>query len=166
MTVSNGKKASRLCHDRSLIRTFAFAPPTEPGYYADGKWGIRIESVVIVREVKTPNNFGEKGFLGFENITMVGHVCVWDAGADVFAKVPYSDKLGRLVNVDGRGKGVVEYVSCRSGVQGGAVARRQGRTCVGVAQETVSGCLKALSTVRRTLPIREGESNALKVKSI
>ncbi|KAF8555473.1 Creatinase/aminopeptidase [Imleria badia] len=42
----------------------------EPGYYADGKWGIRIESVVIVREVETPHNFGEKGFLGFENITM------------------------------------------------------------------------------------------------
>ena len=42
----------------------------EPGYYADGKFGIRIESIVLVREVKTPNNFGEKGYLGFENVTM------------------------------------------------------------------------------------------------
>ena len=42
----------------------------EPGYYADGKFGIRIESIVLVREVKTPNNFGDKGFLGFENVTM------------------------------------------------------------------------------------------------
>jgi Xaa-Pro aminopeptidase len=42
----------------------------EPGYYADGKFGIRIESVVLVCEVTTPNNFGDKGFLGFENITM------------------------------------------------------------------------------------------------
>ena len=42
----------------------------EPGYYEDGKFGIRIESVVLVREVKTPNNFGDKGFLGFENVTM------------------------------------------------------------------------------------------------
>ncbi|KAG9311846.1 Creatinase/aminopeptidase [Chiua virens] len=42
----------------------------EPGYYADGKWGIRIESVVIVREVNTPNNFGKNGYLGFERVTM------------------------------------------------------------------------------------------------
>jgi len=42
----------------------------EPGYYADGRFGIRIENVVLVREVKTPNNFGEKGYLGFENVTM------------------------------------------------------------------------------------------------
>jgi Xaa-Pro aminopeptidase len=42
----------------------------EPGYYADGRFGIRIESIVLVREVKTPNNFGDKGFLGFECVTM------------------------------------------------------------------------------------------------
>ena len=42
----------------------------EPGYYADGKFGIRIESIVLVREVKTPNNFGDKGYLGFENVTL------------------------------------------------------------------------------------------------
>jgi len=44
---------------------------TEPGYYADGQWGIRIEDVVIVREVNPPNNFGGKGYLGFECLTMV-----------------------------------------------------------------------------------------------
>ena len=42
----------------------------EPGYYADGKFGIRIESIVLVHEVNTPNNFGDKGFLGLENVTM------------------------------------------------------------------------------------------------
>lgn len=42
----------------------------EPGYYADGRFGIRIENIVLVRDVKTPNNFGEKGYLGFEHITM------------------------------------------------------------------------------------------------
>lgn len=42
----------------------------EPGYYADGRFGIRIENVVIVREAKTPNNFGGKGYLGFEHVTM------------------------------------------------------------------------------------------------
>ena len=44
----------------------------EPGYYANGKFGIRIESIVLVREVKTPNNFEDKGFLGLENVTMYG----------------------------------------------------------------------------------------------
>ncbi|TFY71297.1 hypothetical protein EVG20_g1690 [Dentipellis fragilis] len=42
----------------------------EPGYYADGRFGIRIENVVVVREVHTPHNFGGKGFLGFEHVTM------------------------------------------------------------------------------------------------
>ncbi len=44
---------------------------TEPGYYADGEYGARIENVVIVCEAQTPNNFGNKGFLGFEHLTMV-----------------------------------------------------------------------------------------------
>lgn len=42
----------------------------EPGYYADGRFGIRIENVVLVREANTPNNFGDKGYLGFEHVTM------------------------------------------------------------------------------------------------
>ncbi|KAG8722591.1 hypothetical protein FRC08_018463 [Ceratobasidium sp. 394] len=42
----------------------------EPGYYADGKFGIRIESIVLVRKVTTPNDFGARGYLGFENVTM------------------------------------------------------------------------------------------------
>ena len=42
----------------------------EPGYYADGKFGIRIENVMLVREADTPNNFGDKGYLRFENVTM------------------------------------------------------------------------------------------------
>ena len=42
----------------------------EPGYYEDGKWGIRIENLVIVRPATTPNNFGNKGYLTFEHLTM------------------------------------------------------------------------------------------------
>ncbi|KAG9103611.1 hypothetical protein FRC06_009503, partial [Ceratobasidium sp. 370] len=42
----------------------------EPGYYADGKFGIRIESIVLVRKVSTPNDFGARGSLGFEHVTM------------------------------------------------------------------------------------------------
>lgn len=43
----------------------------EPGYYEDGKFGIRIENVIIVKEVKTKHSFGDKPFLGFEHVTMV-----------------------------------------------------------------------------------------------
>ncbi|KAG8902023.1 hypothetical protein FRC01_009691, partial [Tulasnella sp. 417] len=42
----------------------------EPGYYADGRFGIRIEDIVIVRDASTPNNFGDKGYLAFEHVTM------------------------------------------------------------------------------------------------
>ncbi|KXL50785.1 MAG: hypothetical protein FE78DRAFT_27059 [Acidomyces sp. 'richmondensis'] len=43
----------------------------EPGYYEDGNFGIRIENVVMVKEVKTKHKFGDKPFLGFEHVTMV-----------------------------------------------------------------------------------------------
>ena len=43
----------------------------EPGYYEDGKFGIRIENVLLVKNVNTPANFGNVGYYGFENITMV-----------------------------------------------------------------------------------------------
>ncbi|KAK5663915.1 hypothetical protein OQA88_126 [Cercophora sp. LCS_1] len=42
----------------------------EPGYYEDGAYGIRIENIVIVREVKTEHAFGDKPYLGFEHVTM------------------------------------------------------------------------------------------------
>jgi len=47
----------------------------EPGYYEDGKFGIRIENVLLIQEVETPNNFGDRGYLGFEHATLVpiGH---------------------------------------------------------------------------------------------
>lgn len=43
----------------------------EPGYYEDGKYGIRTENIVVVQETKTKYAFGEKPFLGFEHVTMV-----------------------------------------------------------------------------------------------
>ncbi|KAI0747142.1 Creatinase/aminopeptidase [Daedaleopsis nitida] len=42
----------------------------EPGYYADGGYGIRIENVVVVRDARTPHNFGDKGYLRFEHVTL------------------------------------------------------------------------------------------------
>jgi len=46
----------------------------EPGYYADGKFGIRIENVMGVKLAETRNNFGNKGYLEFEHFTMVRHI--------------------------------------------------------------------------------------------
>lgn len=43
----------------------------EPGYYEDGKFGIRIENTLIVRQAETPHNFGDRGYLGFEHVTLV-----------------------------------------------------------------------------------------------
>ena len=43
----------------------------EPGYYEDGNFGIRIENIIMVKEVKTKHRFGDKPYLGFEHVTMV-----------------------------------------------------------------------------------------------
>jgi len=42
----------------------------EPGYYETDKFGIRIESIYLVKEVETHRNFGGR-WLGFERITQV-----------------------------------------------------------------------------------------------
>ena len=43
----------------------------EPGYYQDGDFGIRIENVLVVKDANTENNFGNRGYLGFEHVTVV-----------------------------------------------------------------------------------------------
>ncbi|PYH88188.1 hypothetical protein BO71DRAFT_423865 [Aspergillus ellipticus CBS 707.79] len=43
----------------------------EPGFYEDGKFGIRIENLIMAREVQTTHKFGERPWLGFEHVTMV-----------------------------------------------------------------------------------------------
>jgi len=43
----------------------------EPGYYHDGSFGIRIESLILVVKAQTEHNFKNKGFLTFEPITLV-----------------------------------------------------------------------------------------------
>lgn len=43
----------------------------EPGYYEDGKFGIRLENVLVVTEADTKFNFGDRGYLSFEHITWV-----------------------------------------------------------------------------------------------
>ena len=43
----------------------------EPGYYEDGRFGIRIENLIYVVEKETPFEFGGKKYLGFERLTHV-----------------------------------------------------------------------------------------------
>ena len=43
----------------------------EPGYYEDGDFGIRIENIIMVKEVETKHRFGDKPYFGFEHVTMV-----------------------------------------------------------------------------------------------
>lgn len=43
----------------------------EPGYYEDGNFGIRIENMIMAKEVETKHKFGDKPWLGFEHVTMV-----------------------------------------------------------------------------------------------
>jgi hypothetical protein len=43
----------------------------EPAYYEVGHFGIRIESVLVVKDVSTRRSFGDKTWLGFERFTVV-----------------------------------------------------------------------------------------------
>ena len=43
----------------------------EPGYYADGRYGIRIENLLAIKEAATESRFGGVTFLGFERLTLV-----------------------------------------------------------------------------------------------
>eukprot|EP01025_Chloroclados_australasicus_P003996 TRINITY_DN1095_c0_g1_i4.p2 TRINITY_DN1095_c0_g1~~TRINITY_DN1095_c0_g1_i4.p2 ORF type:complete len:628 (-),score=67.88 TRINITY_DN1095_c0_g1_i4:246-2129(-) len=43
----------------------------EPGYYEDGAFGIRIESLLEVYEAETTYKFGDQSYLGFKPITLV-----------------------------------------------------------------------------------------------
>ncbi|KAL4378489.1 hypothetical protein GQ457_02G039040 [Hibiscus cannabinus] len=41
----------------------------EPGYYEDRAFGIRIENLLCVKEINTPNRYGGIEYLGFEKLT-------------------------------------------------------------------------------------------------
>ncbi|KAK3097125.1 hypothetical protein FSP39_006609 [Pinctada imbricata] len=43
----------------------------EPGYYEDGKFGIRLENIVMIKKVDTKYKYQNSTMLGFETITLV-----------------------------------------------------------------------------------------------
>lgn len=43
----------------------------EPGFYEDGKYGIRIENLVVTQPCDTQYNYNNRGYLKFETITLV-----------------------------------------------------------------------------------------------
>lgn len=43
---------------------------TEPGYYENGQFGIRIEDIVQIVPAKIKNNFNGRGALTFKTVTM------------------------------------------------------------------------------------------------
>lgn len=60
---------TRIVFNETPLRD-AMVLSNEPGFYKDGEWGIRIENLVIVRPAKTANDFGGKGYLTFEHLTL------------------------------------------------------------------------------------------------
>lgn len=56
-------------HDAPILEGMVLS--NEPGYYEDGKFGIRIENLCYVVEKKTPFKFGGKKYLGFEKLTFI-----------------------------------------------------------------------------------------------
>lgn len=43
----------------------------EPGFYEDGKFGIRLENIELVVQASTKYNFNNRGYLTFETVTLV-----------------------------------------------------------------------------------------------
>lgn len=43
----------------------------EPGFYEDGKFGIRIENIIMVKKTEPKYSFGDKPWFTFEHVTMV-----------------------------------------------------------------------------------------------
>jgi Xaa-Pro aminopeptidase len=65
----------------------------EPGYYEDGKFGIRIENVMVVADAATPHRFDGMQFLCLENLTLVRPACMSARPHAASVQVPYDAAL-------------------------------------------------------------------------
>lgn len=60
---------SLACADSPLVP--GHITSNEPGFYEEGSFGVRLESVLVVQEVKTRRQFGDRKWFGFERLTTV-----------------------------------------------------------------------------------------------
>lgn len=72
LNVHEGPQAisSRLQSNEEPLQAGMFVSD-EPGYYLDGSFGIRLETILLVKPVTLENNFNNVGYLGFEPVTLV-----------------------------------------------------------------------------------------------
>lgn len=122
----------------------------EPGYYEDGKFGIRIENVQVVRSANTKWTFGGKGYLEFEHFTMVSvlHRLMLLSSRMILTERAgaHSDQADRRLAIGAERKAVDQRLPQRGARESLALARSrvQGRQGFAVAQAGVRGYLKPL----------------------
>lgn len=83
-----------------LQSAYPFVPghimSNEPAYYEQGSYGIRLESVLCVKEVQTRRGFGDKKWLGFERFTKVTSsrvLCLLGADCKHLTQVPIQTRM-------------------------------------------------------------------------
>lgn len=67
--IGNSSRITKVAEDADLTEGIFIT--NEPGYYEDGKFGIRIENLMLSVPVKTPYHFGGQQFLGFETVALI-----------------------------------------------------------------------------------------------
>lgn len=65
---------------------------TEPGYYEDGQFGVRVENVVLIKQTETKYCPKGKTFLTMEPVTLVMTKTSCDHYATPFPTGPYTAK--------------------------------------------------------------------------
>ncbi len=83
---------------------------TEPGYYEDGSFGVRIENVELVKRANTKYKFDGVEYLTMEPVTLVSRHTHYHSIASLLLYVgAYPEEDDRCVSGDSRG-GVCVYV--------------------------------------------------------
>lgn len=67
--IGNSPRITKIADDVDLKEGLVIT--NEPGYYEDGKFGIRIENAMLCVKANTKYNFNEQQFYGFETIALV-----------------------------------------------------------------------------------------------
>lgn len=68
MVLSNGRGIDLKFHNMNINKQHLC---TEPGFYQDGEFGIRIENLVKIVPANPVNVFKDRKFCTFENLTFV-----------------------------------------------------------------------------------------------